>query len=54
MLDVVCVANAGCHTDHFLLSFLPMSIFGPLSLLVWIYATLYEIVLGREPEYVMA
>ncbi|KAK3374621.1 hypothetical protein B0H63DRAFT_548881 [Podospora didyma] len=34
--------------DHFLLSTLPMSIFGPLSLMVWIYATLYRFVFGVE------
>ncbi|KAK4662346.1 uncharacterized protein QC763_0112440 [Podospora pseudopauciseta] len=28
--------------DHSLLSFLPMAIFGPLSLACWIYAMLYD------------
>ncbi|KAM7190982.1 dimethylaniline monooxygenase [Naviculisporaceae sp. PSN 640] len=35
--------------DLFLLSFLPMMIFGPLSLGVWIYATVYWLVTGVEP-----
>lgn len=34
--------------DHFLLSFLPMAIFGPVSLAVWVYATLYWVVMGVE------
>jgi hypothetical protein len=28
-----------------------MSIFGPLSLLCWIYATLFWLVTGRQPGY---
>ncbi|KAK3313365.1 hypothetical protein B0H66DRAFT_350202 [Apodospora peruviana] len=35
--------------DHFLLSVLPMMIFGPVSLVVWLYATVYWLVLGVEP-----
>ena len=35
--------------DHFLLSLLPMAIFGPLSLAVWVYATVYWVVMGVEP-----
>lgn len=35
--------------DLFLLSFLPMMIFGPLSLGVWMYATVYWLVTGVEP-----
>ncbi|KAK0704366.1 hypothetical protein B0H67DRAFT_591225 [Lasiosphaeris hirsuta] len=38
-------------SDIFFLTILPMSIFGPLSLLCWVYAKLYQIVFGVEPGY---
>ena len=34
--------------EHFCLSLLPMMIFGPLSLLVWFYATFMGVVLGVD------
>lgn len=48
--DVLCdelwetVARRGVFFGHFTLSALPMLIFGPLSLMFWIYATIYEMV----------
>ncbi|KAK5655316.1 hypothetical protein OQA88_5883 [Cercophora sp. LCS_1] len=38
-------------SDVFWLSFLPMTIFGPLSLACWVYATLFWLAFGREPGY---
>lgn len=34
--------------DHFVLSILPMSIFGPLSLICWLYATFVDAVFGKK------
>ncbi|KAB5539326.1 hypothetical protein GE09DRAFT_315077 [Coniochaeta sp. 2T2.1] len=47
------VARRGWFFGHFSLSALPMMIFGPISLLFWIYATLYELFFGAvEPPKV--
>jgi dimethylaniline monooxygenase (N-oxide forming) len=40
------VARRGWFFGHFSLSALPMMIFGPISLLFWIYATIYEMIFG--------
>lgn len=34
--------------EHFCLSLLPMMIFGPISLLVWLYATVVGVVVGAD------
>ncbi|KAK1751490.1 dimethylaniline monooxygenase [Echria macrotheca] len=38
-------------SDIFFLTVLPMSIFGPASLVCWIYATIYWVLFGVEPGY---
>lgn len=40
------VARRGWFFGHFSLSALPMMVFGPISLMFWIFATIYEIILG--------
>jgi len=38
-------------SDMFFLTILPMSIFGPLSFLCWVYATIYWVIFGVSPGY---
>ncbi|OIW29196.1 FAD/NAD(P)-binding domain-containing protein [Coniochaeta ligniaria NRRL 30616] len=40
------VARRGWFFGHFSLSALPMMIFGPISLMFWIYATIWELLMG--------
>ncbi|KAM7220349.1 hypothetical protein V8F06_004315 [Rhypophila decipiens] len=47
MWDVIC--RRRWFWDLFLLSFLPMMIFGPLSFAVWVYTTGYWVIFGVEP-----
>lgn len=51
----MCLGDAANHwaavSDVFWLSVLPISIFGPLSFLFWVYATLYWLIFGLEPGY---